>query len=138
MNRVLLGVAVAVAAMSMSGCATSGSSASGAAERLERSSSNLERTAYEERARPGFRRDAEALAYEARQFRATLHDARANNRDVRDAFGDLSRRYHAMRDEVERSRSREMDRDFRPVTEAYLDIQREMERAPRDRYARDY
>lgn len=68
----------------------------------------------------------------------TLSDRRADDRDVREAFQDLSRSYHAARDEVERDRSRESARDFAAVTEAYLDVERAMNSsdAGRDRYAR--
>ncbi|HEY4366170.1 MAG TPA: hypothetical protein VGN07_02980 [Steroidobacteraceae bacterium] len=126
---------VAVIALGMVGCATTGGNLASSAERLERSSYALERDAsYNER--PGFQSDARALAEEARDFRRTLDDRRASNNDLRDAFRDLSGRYHALRDEVERSQNRETDRDFQPVTEAYLDIEREMERH-HDRYARD-
>ena len=49
----------------------------------------------------------------------------------------LSGRYHALRDEVERSRDREAELDFKPVTEAYLDVEREMRRVgDRDRDVR--
>ena len=41
-------------------------------------------------------------------------------------------------DEVERSRDRQAELDFKPVTEAYLDVEREMRRVgDRDRVARD-
>ena len=58
---------------------------------------------------------------------------------MREAFSDVSKRYRAMRAEVERSRSREADAEFRPVTEAYLDVEREMRGhdRKRDRYASD-
>ncbi len=78
---------------------------------------------------------------EARDFRRTLEDRRADDDDVEDAFRDLSARYHALRDEVERSRDRDAELDFKPVTEAYLDVEREMRRVDgrerRDRVARD-
>jgi hypothetical protein len=39
---------------------------------------------------------------------------------------------------VERTRDRDAELDFKPVTEAYLDVEREMGRyGGRDRYARD-
>jgi hypothetical protein len=45
---------------------------------------------------------------------------------VKESFGRLSRSYHALRDEVERSDSREARIDLKPVTESYLDVEREM------------
>ena len=63
-----------------------------------------------------------------------------DRRDVREAFDDVSQIYHSLRDEVERSRDRATDRYFEPVTNAYLDIEREIGRSDidrRDRYAGD-
>lgn len=137
MNRILSGLAASLLATTIAGCASSGGNLSSSAERLERSSYTLERNARDERERADFHRDALALAEEARDFRRTLGDSRADRRDMREAFSDLSRRYHALRDEVERSRDREVVRDFAPVTDAYLDIEREMDRGGKDRYARD-
>ena len=43
-----------------------------------------------------------------------------------------------LRDEVERSHDRDAELDFKPVTEASLDVEREMRRVgDHDRYARD-
>ena len=139
MNRTFsVGWMVATALFLAAACSTTGGSLSSSAERLERSSYALERSAYGDRD-VGFRRDAVALAEEARDFRRTIADSRADRNDVRDAFSDLSRSYHELRDEVERSRSTEAERNFQPVTDAYLDVEREMGRSGerRDRYARD-
>jgi hypothetical protein len=119
------------------GCATTGGGLASSAERLERTSSAFQRDA-----EGGSERDARQLAEEARDFRQTLSDRRADDRDVREAFNDLSRRYHAARDEVERDRDRDADRSFAAVTEAYLDVERAMNatdsrRDRRDRVARD-
>src|SRR5690349_17231928 len=110
-NNVL--IVATVGLMAIGGCATTGGSLSSSANRLERSAYSLHEEARDDGARSGFRRDAAELAQESREFRMTVEDRRASNEDVRDAFGDVSRRYHAMRDEVERSRSREADQDFR-------------------------
>lgn len=129
-----------VGLMAVGGCATTGgANLSSSAERLERSAYALQDEARDDDARQGFRRDAKELAEEAREFRRTVEDRRASDEDVRDAFGDVSRRYHAMRDEVERSRSRDSEADFRAVTEAYLDVERAMRSRDdrRDRYASD-
>lgn len=128
-----------VALMAVGGCVTTSGNLSSSATRLERSAYALQDEAQDEGARQGFRSDARELAEEAREFRRTVEDRDASNEDVRDAFSDVSRRYHAMRDEVERSRSREAEAEFRPVTEAYLDVEREMRSrdGKRDRYASD-
>jgi hypothetical protein len=132
-------IAATVGLMAIGGCATTGGNLSSSATRLERSAYALQDESRDEGARSGYRNDARELAEEAQEFRRTVEDRRASNEDVREAFGDVSKRYHAMRDEVERSRSREAERDFQPVTEAYLDVEREMRSrdGKRDRYARD-
>lgn len=137
-NGVLMVATVGM--MALGGCATTGGNLTSSANRLERSAYALQDEARDDDARSGFQRDARELAEEARDFRRTVEDGRSSSDDVNDAFGDVSRRYHAMRDEVERSRSREAEAEFRPVTEAYLDVEREMrsrDRRDRDRYARD-
>ena len=129
-----------VGLIAIGGCATTGGgNLTGSANRLERSAYALQDEAKEDGARQGYKRDARELAEEARDFRRTVEDRRSSSEDVSEAFGDVSRRYHAMRDEVERSRSREAEAEFRPVTDAYLDVEREMRSrdGKRDRYARD-
>ena len=52
--------------------------------------------------------------------------------------GIRSRRYHALRDETERNHDAELDSEFEDVTEAYLDIEREIRKSEgRDRVASD-
>ena len=125
-----------VGLMAIGGCVTTGGNLTSSATRLERSAYALQDEADEDGARSGYKRDARELAEEAREFRRTVEDRRADEGDVSDAFGQVSRRYHSMRDEVERTRSREAEAEFRPVTEAYLDIEREMRSrdGKRDRY----
>jgi hypothetical protein len=126
----------AIAAVGLSGCVTTHGNLATSAERLERSASELRADSRDESS--GYYRDAQAFADESRDFRRTLEDRHADREDLNDAFRDLSGRYHALRDEVERSRDREAELDFNPVTEAYLDVEREMRRVgDRDRYARD-
>lgn len=134
-------ISATVGLMALGGCATTGGSLTSSANRLERSAYALQEEARDDAARSGFQRDARELAEESREFRRTVEDRSSSKDDVHDAFGDVSRRYHAMRDEVERSRSREAEGEFRPVTEAYLDVEREMRSRDggrdRDRYARE-
>lgn len=126
-----------VGLMAVGGCVTTGGNLSDSATRLERTAYALQDEA--QGSRQGFRNDARELAEETREFRRTVEDRDASKEDVRDAFSDMSRHYHAVRDEVERSRSREAESEFRPVTEAYLDVEREMRSrdGKRDRYASD-
>lgn len=128
----------AMAAIGLAGCATTQGNLSSSAERLERSADALRADARDDGANGDYYRDAQALAEESRDFRRTLDDRHADHEDVQDAFRDLSSRYHALRDEVERTRDRDAELDFKPVTEAYLDVEREMRRyGDHDRYARD-
>nr|WP_298719638.1 hypothetical protein [uncultured Steroidobacter sp.] len=132
--------AATVGLMAVGGCATTSGNLSSSASRLESSAEALHDEARDDDARSGFQSDARELAEEARDFRRTVEDRDSSKEDVREAFNDLSKSYHAMRDEVERSQSREADREFRPVTEAYLDVEREMRSrdGKHDRYASDY
>jgi hypothetical protein len=129
----------AFGALALSGCVTTGGSLTSSAERLERNADALQDDARDDRVSSAYSRDAQEFAAEARDFRQTVEDRRADDDDVEEAFRDLSRHYHALRDEVERSDSRDAELDFKPVTEAYLDVERSMSRTgeKRDRYARD-
>ena len=131
-------LASGVALAGLAGCATTSSSLVSSSERLERSSLELEGEARDEDAGSAYRRDVQEMAREARDFRRVVADDHSDDDDVEDAFQDLSKRYHALRDETERTHDREIDAEFRDVTEAYLDIEREMRKGEdRDRYARD-
>ena len=128
----------ALAAVGLAGCVTTHGNLESSAERLERSADELRADARAMAVSSGYYRDAQEFAAEARDFRRTLEERRADRDDVKDAFRDLSGRYHALRDEVERTRDRDAELDFKPVTEAYLDVEREMRRVgERDRVARD-
>ena len=127
------------AAIGLAGCVTTHGTLQSSAERLERSAVELQSDARDDGS-GGYYRDAQEFASEARDFRQTLEDRRADDDDIQDAFRDLSRHYHALRDEVDGSRDRDAELDFKPVTEAYLDVEREMRRVgdgDRDRVARD-
>ena len=128
----------AVFAASLAGCATTSSNLVSSSERLERSALDLQEEARDESAGSNYRHDAQELAREARDFRRTLADRRSDDDDVQDAFEELSRRYHALRDETERNHDAELDSEFEDVTEAYLDIEREIRKSEgRDRVASD-
>lgn len=125
-------------AVALVGCATTSGGLSSSAERLERAAASFERDADESNEGRRYENDARDLAAEARDFRETLKDRRADDGDVREAFRDLSQSYHAAREEVSRRGDREAEREFGAVTEAYLDLEREMNEADdRDRVARD-
>ena len=115
-----------ILACSVAGCVTTDGVLTTSAQRLEHSTYNLYDEARAEGASDHYARNAQELAEQARDFRHTLSDRHADNDDVQEAFHELSRSYHALRDDVERSRSAAVDREFKPVTEAYLDIEREI------------
>jgi hypothetical protein len=123
-------VALAVSALlGLVGCVETRGSLTNSADRLEHNANALARDAVDVRARDypaGFARDAHALADDAHEFRNTAEDRRASDADVKAAFERVSRSYHLVRDEVDRSDSREAQADLQPVTEAYLDVERGM------------
>ena len=136
-KRIGLTIATCAAVVGFAGCATTGGNLTSSADRLERSAVELQRDARDDGS-TGYYRDAQAFVDETHDFRRTLDDRHADRKDLQDAWRDLSGRYHALRDEVERSHDRDAELDFKPVTEAYLDVEREMRRVgEHDRYARD-
>jgi hypothetical protein len=121
---------VACMAVGLASCATTRSDLASSADQLEHSANTLARDARDEP--PGrdyqttYVRDAHALADDAREFRRTAEDRRATNSDVKAAFERVSRSYHVVRDEVEHSDDRNVRSDFKTVTDAYLDIERDI------------
>jgi hypothetical protein len=83
-----------------------------------------------------YMRNARDLAADAHDLRRVVEDRRGDDRDVRSAFDRVAQSYHDLRDKVERTDSREARADLKPVTEAYLDLERAM--GPESHsYARD-
>jgi hypothetical protein len=118
-------------ALTLCGCVTTHGSLSSSADRLERASLTLAEDAREapptaDYVSASYSREARALADRAHDFRVTVEDRHAVDRDVRASFEQLSRRYHDLRDEIERSEGGRTQADLRQVTEAYLDVEREM------------
>jgi len=138
-------VGTVVAAMSIlvlagvAGCVTTHGNLASSADRLERNADALTSDSRYTRdhGTASYSRDARELAEETRDFRETLADRNAGERDVNAAFERVSQTYHRLRDAVERSDSHEAQVDLRPVTEAYLDVEREMGGYDRHRYARE-
>jgi hypothetical protein len=141
MKRLMLVVPVATLMMAMGGCASSPhGNLARSADRLEHNAEVLARGDHDRGySSSSYSREADELAAKAHDFREALQDSRADRRDLDASFESLSRSYHDLRDDVDRSDSREAQLDLKPVTEAYLDVEREMGgyRADRDRYARD-
>jgi hypothetical protein len=79
--------------------------------------------------------DARDFADRAHEFHRTVEDPGADKADVRASFADLSRSYHALRDDVQHSDSDYARRDLAPVTQAYLDVEDDMGGAEPNRYS---
>ena len=115
------------ALLSLAACVTTRSTLASSAENLEHSAHELARDEPVGSDYPTYyARDARELADEARDFRHTVEDRSASREDVRVEFKHVSHTYHALRDEVEHSDSRTARADLRPVTDAYLDVERAM------------
>jgi len=97
-----------------------------AADRLERNADAFDtHTRYEPdptSSAAGDFRDARDFVELAHDFRQTVDSA--GDREVIFAFEHLWRSYHALRDEVFRLPSRQARADLKPVTEAFVDVQR--------------
>ncbi len=138
MNRSTLVIPVAIFVGLVSGCATSPhGNLARSADRLDHNAQLLARDDHREGWSSSYSHEASALAEKAHDFRSAAADPRADRRDLDDSFESLSRTYHALRDDVDRSDSREAQLDLKPVTEAYLDVEREMGGYGGDKYARD-
>jgi len=128
--RTIAVVTAACAVIGLSGCVETRNSLSSAAERLEHNANAMARDARDlpssDDYPAGYSRDARQLADDAHEFRNTALDRGANDPDTRAAFKRVSRSYLLVRDEAERSQSRDVRSDIKPVTEAYLDVEREM------------
>lgn len=119
----------ATAMLALVGCATTRSSLTNSTERLDRDTESLSRTVSNEPANEnssGYSRDVQALADDSHALRRASEERRASDSDVRAAFDRVSRSYHAVRDDVDRSDSRTAREDLRPVTQSYLDVERDM------------
>jgi hypothetical protein len=131
---------LALVLVALAGCATTHGNLAGSADRLERNADALARDSRDTQQDFGttnsYSRDARQLADQTRDFREALADRNADDRDVKAAFERVSHSYHVLRDDVERGGSHEAQVDLRSVTEAYLDMEREMGGYDSHRYAR--
>ena len=123
--------------MTLAGCATTRHGGlDSSADRLDR---NAQAFAQDSAAAPrgysenttGYTQGARDFADRAHEFRRTVEDRDEGDRDVSDrdvraAFDELSRSYHSLRDEVERSGDTDSRRAMQPVTQAYLDVEDNM------------
>src|SRR5262245_6167422 len=104
-----------VALATLTGCATtSHGTLVRSADRLEHDADNLARNDRSARYGESYTREARQLADQAHDFRRTIQDERADRRDVDAAFEDVSRSYHSLREDVDRSTDRDAQLDLRP------------------------
>ena len=115
----------------LTGCATTRHGGlDSSADRLDRNAQDFAQASreaprgYDENA--SYTEDARDFADRAHEFRRTVEDRDAEDRDVKTSFDELSRSYHALRDDVERSGNPDARRDMQPVTQAYLDVEDNM------------
>jgi hypothetical protein len=134
--------------MALSGCATTRHGGlDNSADRLDRNAQEFAQDSaeaprgYSENT-SGYTEDARDFADRAHEFRRTVEDQDSGDRDVSDrdvraSFDELSRSYHSLRDEVERSGDSVARRDMQPLTQAYLDVEDNMggAGAPPSRYS---
>ena len=117
--------------IALAGCATTRHGGlDSSADRLDRNAQDFAQDStqaprgYDEST--GYTEDARDFADRAHEFRRTVEDRDAEDRDVKASFDELSRSYHALRDDVERSGNPDARRDMQPVTQAYLDVEDNM------------
>ena len=126
-------------AVALAGCATTHGGLNSSAERLDRNAQAFAQDSeeaprgYAENTR--YREDARDFADRAHDFRRTVEDHSGNDSDVRASFHELSESYHTLRDDVERSDDRVASRDLAPVTQAYLDVEDNMNGHAPSRYS---
>jgi hypothetical protein len=127
-------------AVALAGCATTRHGGLDySAERLDTNAQTFAQDAaeaprgYDENT--SYTEDARDFADRAHEFHRTVEDPDASKADVSASFDDLSRSYHALRDDVQHSDSDYARRDLAPVTQAYLDVEDDMGGAPPSRYS---
>ncbi|MGH8137549.1 MAG: hypothetical protein ACREVV_05050 [Steroidobacteraceae bacterium] len=138
--RIIAATAAGLLLTALGGCVTTQGNLTSSADRLEHNSDALAQDLRDESTAAdypsGYSQDARDLAEQSHDFRRTVEDRSASDGDVKAAFEHLSHSYHALRDDVDRSESHAAKVDLRPVTEAYLDVERGMGGYPAHRYAR--
>jgi hypothetical protein len=110
----------------LAGCVTTHTRTASAADELERSAESFAaHTCYDLNAAcsrgqqiPG----ALAFAERAHEFRQTLDTA--GDQDVVSAYKRLWRSYHTLRDDVYRLHDGQLQADLKPLTRAFVDVQR--------------
>ena len=117
------------------GCATTGGGLQSAADRLQDSSQAFYRQLAAAQASRSAVEDAERFADAAHEFDREVRDGRSGE-VLAPMFGRVADRYHALRDQLDDRESgyRYREAGFDRVTEAYLDVERVMDRQYGRRY----
>jgi hypothetical protein len=121
------------------GCATSSGGLRSASDRLDETSQMFYRQLAEAQASRSTVTDAERFADAAREFNREVRDGRSGE-VLAPLFDRIADRYHALRDQLDDRDygSRYREAGFDRVTDAYLDVERVMNRQYGRRYgARD-
>lgn len=123
-------------AIALAGCATTRHGGlDSSAGRLDRNATAFARDSaqaprgYSENT--SYTEDARDFADRAHEFHRTVEGrdesgGDVSDRDVKASFDELSRSYHALRDDVEKSRDPDARRNMQSVTQAYLDVEDNM------------
>jgi hypothetical protein len=133
-------LAAALTAVMLAGCATTPHGGlHRSADRLDRDAQAFAQDAQDAprgyASGAGYTQDAQDFADRAHEFHRAVEDPEAERDEVSASFDSLSRSYHALRDDVERSDDPDARRDLRPVTRAYLDVEDDMGGAAASRYS---
>lgn len=127
-------------AVALAGCATTRHGGlDSSADRLDRSAQafvqDSEEAPHGYSENRGYTEDARDFADRAHEFRRTVEESSGDKHDVRASFDELSRSYHSLRDDVERSGNEDARHDMRSVTQAYLDVEDDLGGAGQSRYS---
>ena len=122
--------------MAIAGCATTRHGGlDSSADRLDRNATAFAQDSAEAprgySENTSYTEDARDFADRAHEFHRKVEsrdegDGDVSDRDVKTSFDELSRSYHALRDDVEKSEDPGARRDMQPVTQAYLDVEDNM------------
>jgi hypothetical protein len=130
-SRRAVWLAASIMAVALAGCATTPHGGlHRSADRLDRNAQAFAQDAQDAprgyASGTGYTQDAQDFADRAHEFRRAVEDPDAQRAEVSASFDSLSRSYHALRDDVERSGNPDARRDLQPVTRAYLDVEDDM------------
>jgi hypothetical protein len=122
----LLTTVLLFALAAVGGCASTHGKLAKSAERLQHNANVLGRDSLDSNygSDPqGYARDAQTLSQDTHRFRETLAEGNPDKPEVKAAFERVSQSYQTLRDAIEQSNSHEAQKDLKPITEAYLDVE---------------